>query len=472
MIKTLSIIILASFVLQACENPLLAEIEILRTRASSPELALTLADESSLTQDDTLDYGMVSVGGSGDITITVRNNGNSSLSIGVDSILLTMGGTTEEDTFTLVSSPAAEIPEGETSPFTLRFSPVSGGAKSATLSIPSNDYNNPVFTLSLTGAGWVVALTTAEVTNVEMTTATGGGNITDDGGIPITERGICWGETINPTVDGSHIKDSGEGTGSYSALMTGLSAGTFYYVRAYATNGAVTVYGPQVSFTTKPSVPSISSTAAVPYEDGSGKMSVSWTSANGPSTYYDVYYSTTDTPPGSPNGPTDLTAASCTLTGLTDYTTYYVWVRAKNSSGASALSSSGTAMVGIKVGSITLDKTPEAFLTGTTETITATVDPVTATNPIVNWTSSNSAYATVADGVITPGSTAGNVTITASAADGFGTPAAFTAYNHANGTIGTSLSPGPAGGTVFYDKGSYSDGWRYLEVDTPLRGYG
>lgn len=472
MIKTLVVLLLALLVLNACENPLLDEIEILRTRAYSPKLVLALADGTSLTPDDTLDYGTVSVGSFFDISITVKNSGNSSLTLGAESILLTMGNTTEDNTFTLITSPAADIPVGETSTLTLRFSPVSEGVKSAALSIPSNDFNKPVFTLPITGTGWKAVLSTTGVTNIEMTTATGGGNITDDGGIPITERGICWAETINPTVDNNRIKDSGSGTGSYSVLMTGLSAGTFYYVRAYATNGAITVYGPQVSFTTKPAAPSISSAAAVPYEAGSGKLALSWTSANGPSTYYDVYYSTTNTPPGSPNGPTDLTAASCILTGLTNYTDYYVWIQAKNSSGTSALSASGTAMVGIKVTSFTLDKTPKAFLTGAIEAITVTVEPSTATNPVINWTSSNNARATVSGGVITPGSTAGNVTITAAAADGFGPSVNFTAQNHANGTIGTSLSPGPAGGTVFYDKGSYSGGWRYLEVDASLRGYG
>lgn len=92
-------------------------------------------------------------------------------------------------------------------------------------------------------------VTTSQVTNVTQTTATCGGNVTDDGGGEVTERGICWGTSQNPTISGSH-GSSGTGTGSYTVNMTGLTANTTYYVRAYATNSAGTAYGTQRSFTT------------------------------------------------------------------------------------------------------------------------------------------------------------------------------------------------------------------------------
>jgi hypothetical protein len=48
--------------------------------------------------------------------------------------------------------------------------------------------------------------------------------------------------------------DNGSGFGSYSSILSGLKAGTFYYVRAYAidSNGRV-YYGNQVGFTTSDS---------------------------------------------------------------------------------------------------------------------------------------------------------------------------------------------------------------------------
>jgi len=79
--------------------------------------------------------------------------------------------------------------------------------------------------------------------------ATSGGNITSDGGATITERGIVWGTSANPTTSNNKIIVSGT-TGSYSAEITGLSSNTTYYLRAYAINSVGTAYGAQVIFTT------------------------------------------------------------------------------------------------------------------------------------------------------------------------------------------------------------------------------
>ena len=94
-------------------------------------------------------------------------------------------------------------------------------------------------------------VTTTAISAIDKTTATGGGEVTADGGADVTARGICWGTSQNPTVDSSHSTD-GTGTGSFTSAMTGLTANTTYYVRAYATNSAGTAYGEEVSFTTLP----------------------------------------------------------------------------------------------------------------------------------------------------------------------------------------------------------------------------
>jgi uncharacterized protein (TIGR02145 family) len=101
-----------------------------------------------------------------------------------------------------------------------------------------------------TVAAVVPTLTTTAVTSVEVTTAVSGGNISSDGGGSITARGTCWATTASPTT-GNSKTTNGTGTGSFTSNISGLLAGTTYYVRAYATNIAGTAYGSQYTITTK-----------------------------------------------------------------------------------------------------------------------------------------------------------------------------------------------------------------------------
>ncbi len=90
---------------------------------------------------------------------------------------------------------------------------------------------------------------TTAASNIGGFSATSGGNITNDFGNTITARGVCWSTSANPTTANSKTTESGT-TGSFTSNITGLTASTLYYVRAYATNAAGTSYGAQVSFTT------------------------------------------------------------------------------------------------------------------------------------------------------------------------------------------------------------------------------
>lgn len=90
---------------------------------------------------------------------------------------------------------------------------------------------------------------TATVTEITTISAKGGGEVTNDGGTEVTERGICWSTTANPTISDSHVA-AGTGTGVFAASMSGLEANTTYHVRAYATNEKGTAYGLDREFTT------------------------------------------------------------------------------------------------------------------------------------------------------------------------------------------------------------------------------
>ena len=93
-------------------------------------------------------------------------------------------------------------------------------------------------------------VTTDTVSNITGSTAVCGGNVISEGDAPVTARGVCWSTSINPTVDGQHTTIYGSGTGSFSSNLSGLTGGTTYYVRAYATSSLGTLYGEQRTFTT------------------------------------------------------------------------------------------------------------------------------------------------------------------------------------------------------------------------------
>jgi hypothetical protein len=95
----------------------------------------------------------------------------------------------------------------------------------------------------------LATLTTSAVSSLTNISATSGGNITDDGGANITTRGVCYSINTNPTT-ADNITNDGNGTGSFTSNLSGLTTSTTYYVRAYATNSAGTAYGNELSFTT------------------------------------------------------------------------------------------------------------------------------------------------------------------------------------------------------------------------------
>ena len=95
----------------------------------------------------------------------------------------------------------------------------------------------------------IAFVTTSQVTDISYCSATVGGNVTDDGGATVTERGICYSTSANPTTANTRIT-SGSGIGSFTCNLTDLQDGMTYYVRAYAINEKGIAYGEEVTFTT------------------------------------------------------------------------------------------------------------------------------------------------------------------------------------------------------------------------------
>jgi uncharacterized protein (TIGR02145 family) len=182
-------------------------------------------------------------------------------------------------------------------------------------------------------------LNTSNVTNITQTTATGGGEVYDDGGSPVTARGICYNVAENPTIANSVVA-SGSGLGSFSANLTSLTAGNTYYIRAYATNTAGTTYGNQVSFTTLGSVTLATIVTTLPSSiTGLSVVSGGYITGDGgaPVTSRGVCWKTSPGPTTANSKTTNGTGTGSfisNVTGLSPNTTYYLRAYAINSVGS------------------------------------------------------------------------------------------------------------------------------------------
>jgi hypothetical protein len=105
-------------------------------------------------------------------------------------------------------------------------------------------------TTTQTACPSLAVITTTAVSSITQATAISGGTISYQGASAITARGICWSTSANPTLANS-FTTNGTGVGTFTANLTGLTAGTTYYVRAFATNASGTSYGNEVSFSTQ-----------------------------------------------------------------------------------------------------------------------------------------------------------------------------------------------------------------------------
>jgi len=116
--------------------------------------------------------------------------------------------------------------------------------KAYAINSTGTSYGNEV---SIKTAAGLATVTTAAITNLQPLSAVSGGNITNDGGASITERGVVYATSANPTLTNYKIV-AGTGTGIFTATLSPLASQQTYYARAYATNSNGTAYGNQVQF--------------------------------------------------------------------------------------------------------------------------------------------------------------------------------------------------------------------------------
>ena len=180
-------------------------------------------------------------------------------------------------------------------------------------------------------------VSTSAANDISYTSATIGGSVTNDGGANVTERGIVYSTSKEPTISNSKVKN-GSGTGSFSCNLSSLQDGVTYYVRAYATNLKGTAYGEEKSFTTKTiTLPTVSTSAANDISSTSAAVGGNVSNDGGATvTERGIVYSTSQNPNISNTkikSGYGMGSFACHLTDLQDNMTYYVRAYAINSKG-------------------------------------------------------------------------------------------------------------------------------------------
>jgi len=175
------------------------------------------------------------------------------------------------------------------------------------------------------------------INSVSSTTASCGGVISNAGGVEIIAKGVCWSTSSNPTINDNKT-NNGNGIESFTGSLYGLTKGTTYYVRAYATNSEGTGYGEQVSLTTT-TIPTLSTTSISSITISSANTGGYITSTGGAAiTATGVCWNTNSNPTIDDNKTNNGIVTGefiSTVSGLLPGTTYYVRAYATNSVGTS-----------------------------------------------------------------------------------------------------------------------------------------
>ena len=179
---------------------------------------------------------------------------------------------------------------------------------------------------------------TPTVSAITVSGATLGATISATNGAPILRRGTVWGTSASPTGNGQD--EGGTSAGVFTQARSGMSAGTYYYYRGYASNSAGMGYSSDGTFYTLCSPPSLAAASAV----GMTSFYANWSAATGATNYFlDVATDSGFT--SLVSGYSNLGIGNVTTyqvsSGLSAGTTYYYRLRAQNQSGTSANPGSG-----------------------------------------------------------------------------------------------------------------------------------
>jgi hypothetical protein len=162
------------------------------------------------------------------------------------------------------------------------------------------------------------------------------GGYTSDGGETITDCGICYSFSPNPTT--ADMVMAHTVSPSFDCTLADLRPNTTYYARAYVTNKNGTAYGNEISFTTTTTLPVVETISAQAVSATSILAKGMVISDGGyTATERGICYSTNADP--TINHSSKVTCEvgigsfSCAINNLKEATTYYIRAYAINSEG-------------------------------------------------------------------------------------------------------------------------------------------
>lgn len=182
-------------------------------------------------------------------------------------------------------------------------------------------------------------LSTSQVINITSDSATVIGFVVASGD-GLTEKGVCYNTTPNPTTANTKVVYTGSATtATFNVVLSGLNYATKYYAKAYVINSAGTIYGEEYEFTTKAILPTVTTAAVTDVSFTTALSGGEVTSDGGAAVSSRGVCYSTDPNPTILNGKTidgdGLGAFVSNLSGLTHNTTYYLRAYAVNGIGAS-----------------------------------------------------------------------------------------------------------------------------------------
>jgi hypothetical protein len=140
----------AALLLACCQNPFVPKITAIKALAASPVIGISAEGGSAIANGGSFAYGELSIADKKDQSFVVTNSGKSALSIPAASV--TIAGA-DSSCFALASALPESVPPGGSASFSIRFTPGTVGAKSASLGFSTNDVSNPAFSFGLSGTG-------------------------------------------------------------------------------------------------------------------------------------------------------------------------------------------------------------------------------------------------------------------------------------------------------------------------------